>query len=50
MASTKDRQYAQLSSRLTALSHNVIDLHGHVELAIEQANKTRLLATNQAAL
>ncbi|CAO1626923.1 unnamed protein product [Sympodiomycopsis kandeliae] len=50
MATSKDRQYSILSSRLTALSHNVTDLHGHVELAIEQANKTRVLASNQAAL
>ncbi|PWN23010.1 hypothetical protein BCV69DRAFT_296973 [Microstroma glucosiphilum] len=46
----KDRHYAQLAGRLSALSQNVIDLHGHVELAAEHSQKTRVLAANQASL
>ncbi|CAO1625481.1 unnamed protein product [Jaminaea pallidilutea] len=49
-ATTKERHYAQLTSRLAFLNQNVIDLHGHLELAAEHGAKTRRLAVNQAAL
>ncbi|CAO1630123.1 unnamed protein product [Parajaminaea phylloscopi] len=46
----KERHYAQLAGRLALLSQNVIDLHGHIEMAAEQSLKTRVLAANQASL